>query len=401
MTNLTDEPRDPRVEQLLRSLQAVPERNQQAAADGRARFLDQAAAQPAKKLAAVPVSAGQKQRHNGWFDKLFRKELPRMSVLTTLMLIVALVFGGSGAAYAAAQQTLPDQPLYGLKIAGEDLQIQLTANEQNRMELALKFSQRRVDEMEKMANAGKEIPAAVQSRWQQQVQEAVQLATNMPEEGTRTRAMLKVHEQLQTQARLMDKTSDVPLMEQTRAMIQQQLRQVEQIMSSFGPGGKPEDTPQGNPGNGPGEPGGPQGGANATSQGGGNPWTSDTPTPGSSYGPGPGTCENCTPQGSNTPQGGNNPWTTGTPTPGSGYGPGPGTCETCTPQGMTNTPQSSAHTPQGMTNTPQSSDHTPQGTTNTPQGGNPYAAGTPTPGSSYGPGPGTGTNTPAGPQGKH
>ena len=168
-----------------------------------------------------------------------------MSVLTTLMLIVALVFGGSGAAYAAAQQTLPDQPLYGLKVAGEDLQIQLTANEQNRMELALKFSQRRVDEMEKMANAGKEIPAAVQSRWQQQVQEAVQLATNMPEEGTRIRAMLQVHEQLQTQARLMDKTSDVPLMEQTRAMIQQQLRQVEQIMSSFGPGGKPEDTPQG------------------------------------------------------------------------------------------------------------------------------------------------------------
>ena len=176
MTNLTEEPRDPQVEQLLRSLRPVPERSQQAAADGRARFLDQAAAQPARKMAALPVSAGQERRHNGWFDKLFRKELPKMSVLTTLMLIVALVFGGSGAAYAAAQQALPDQPLYGLKVAGEDLQIQLTANEQNRLELALKFSQRRVDEMEKMANAGKEIPAAVQTRWQQQVQEAVQLA---------------------------------------------------------------------------------------------------------------------------------------------------------------------------------------------------------------------------------
>ncbi len=171
-----------------------------------------------------------------------------MSVLTTLMLIVALVFGGSGAAYAAAQQALPDQPLYGLKVAGEDLQIQLTANEQNRLDLALKFSQSRVDEMEKMANAGKEIPASVQTRWQQQVQEAVQLASNMPEEGARTRAMLQVHEQLQTQAQLMNQ-ADEPLMQQTRQMIQQQLRQVEQIMAGFGPGGKPEDNPPGgNPG---------------------------------------------------------------------------------------------------------------------------------------------------------
>ena len=393
MKNLPEEPRDPKVEQLLQSLQPVPERSSKAAADGRARFLSQAAAQPARKLAAVPVSAGAKQRHNGWFDKIFRKELPKMGVLTTIMLIVALVFGGSGAAYAAAQQTLPDQPLYGLKVAGEDLQIQLTAKEQNRLELALKFSQRRIDEMEKMINTGKEIPANVQSRWQQQVQQALQLANNMPEEGSRTRAMLQVHEQLQTQARLLDQTGDGLQMEQTREMIQQRLRQVEQIMASYGPGGRPEDTPpaggnpqegnpQGNQGNGPGEPGGPQGGANATSQGGGNPWTSDTPTPGSSYGPGPGTCDNCTPQGTkntpqgsaNTPQGGNNPYTTGTPTPGSSYGPGPGTCDTCTPQGGANTPQG---------------------------GNNPYTTGTPTPGSSYGPGPGTGSNTPSGPQGKH
>ena len=407
MTNSVEEPRDPKVEQLLQSLQPVPERSPQAAADGRARFLSQAAAQPARKMAALPVSASQERRHSGWFDKLFRKELPKMSVLATVMLIVALVFGGSGAVYAAAQDTLPDQPLYGLKVAGEDLQLKLTANEQNRLELALKFSQRRVGEMEKMANAGKEIPASVQARWQQQVQECVQLAYNLPEESARTRAMLQIHEQLQTQAQLMNQTADVPLMEQARQMIQQELRQVEQIMSGFGPGGKPEGIPQGNPGSGPGEPGGPQGG--------GNPWTDETPTPGSSYGPGPGTCENCTPQGTkntpqgttNTPQGGNNPWTTGTPTPGSSYGPGPGTCENCTPQGTKNTPQGSKNTPQGTTNTPQGSANTPQGTTNTPQGSantpqgsNPYTSGTPTPGSSYGPGPGTGTNTPTGPQGK-
>jgi hypothetical protein len=377
MANLAEEPRDPKVEQLLQSLQPVPERSPQAAADGRARFLSQAAAQPARKLAVLPVSTGQVGRHNGWFDKFFRKELPKMSVLTTLMLIVALVFGGSGAAYAAAQPSLPDQPLYGLKLAGEDLQMQLTANVQNRLELALKFSQRRVDEMEKMADAGKDIPASVQARWQQQVQEAVHLATNMPEEGGRTRAMLQVHEQLQTQAQLMDQAADVPLMQQTRQMIQQQLRQVEQIMAGFGPGGKPEDNPQG------GNP-----------SAGGNPWTTGTPTPGSSYGPGPGACENCTPQGSNTPQGGNpssggNPWTSDTPTPGSGYGPGPGTCDNCTPQGPANTPQGGAGA-------------TPQGG-NPSSGGNSYATGIPTPGSGYGPGPGTcdtctpqGSNTPQG-----
>ena len=290
-----------------------------------------------------------------------------MSVLTTLMLIIALVFGGSGAAYAAAQDSLPDQPLYGLKVAGEELQIQLTAQEQSRLELVLKFSLRRVNEMEKMAQAGQEIPASVQARWQQQVQEAVQLAANMPEEGARLQAMLKVHEQLQNQAQLMNQAGDVPMMEQARQMVQDRIRQVEQIMAGFGPGGKPEDTSPGNQGNGPGEP---QGGANPFAgennpQGGSNPWTTGTPTPGSSYGPGPGTCDTCTPQG--TPQGGNNPYTTGTPTPGSSYGPGPGTCENCTPQG----------------------------------GSNPGMSDTSTPGSGNGPGSGSGTNTTTGQQGKH
>lgn len=62
--------------------------------------------------------------------------------------------------------------------------------------------------------------------------------------------------------------------------------------------------------------------------------------------------------------GAGNPWATGTPTPGSSYGPGTG---------------------ESITNTPRAYDHS----------GNPYTTGTPTPGSGYGPGPDQVTGTPS------
>lgn len=66
-----------------------------------------------------------------------------------------------------------------------------------------------------------------------------------------------------------------------------------------------------------------------------------------------------------TQPGDGNPWATGTPTPGSSYGPGTG---------------------DNITNTPRAYDHS----------GNPYVTGTPTPGSGYGPGPDQMTGTPSG-----
>ena len=265
--------------------------------------------------------------------------------LGTILLIVSLVLGGSGATVAAAQNSLPDQALYPVKTWSEDVRTGLASSTQTRLELALEYTSRRAEEMQVMLRAGQTPPEAVQARMQAEIDLAIQLAAGQPDRQAvqafeQIRQQLQAHEQVflklgkpadpQAEA-LLDRTRtllqnrlnlcDVGL--QDPDMLRQQLRDRDQkqdgSIKPSAPALMPASTGQGNPwttgtptpgsgyGFGPGDGAGTTGG-----NGGNNPWTTGTPTAGSGYGPGPG-------DGS----GGNNPWTTGTPTPGSGYGPGP------------------------------------------------------------------------------
>ena len=262
-----------------------------------------------------------------------------LSTLATLLLIVSLVLGGGGATVAAAQSSQPDQPLYGVKVLSEDVRLGLSAGPKSEYQLALEFANRRAGEIQKMLQAGSVPPESVQARYQNQVEQTIQYALNLPDDQA-IQALEQIHTRLQNQqqAFLEIQANASPnakaALIRSRQMLQERLQWVEEgltdptqlrdqlrlrdrqqkqgIQSSATPS---EQATQESPGT-----------------GGGNPWTTGTPTPGSGYGPGPGTgdCGNCTPTADG--QGGN-PWTTGTPTPGSGYGPGPGPdpTRTCTP----------------------------------------------------------------------
>lgn len=248
--------------------------------------------------------------------------------VATIILIVSLLFGGGGATLAMAQSSLPDQPLYGVKTAVEAIRMDLTANPDSRLELALKFADQRAEEIQKMVKANNVPPESVQARYQQQLEFAIQTALMLQADpsmvalkkvqtrlelhlqafnqlgsgvdGSCAAVLARVRSMLQERLAWVETGADDPL------KLQEQLRQRERdpqpAQPSAAPGGTGSQTPPGT--------------------GGGNPWTTGTPTPGSGYGPGPGTgdCTTCTPQ--STGQGGN-PWTTGTPTPGSGYGAPP------------------------------------------------------------------------------
>jgi len=331
---------DPRLVKKLAVLEAIPGRNPEKASQGRAAFL-----QAAQELAGA-VTPPQKRRHNGWMHAIqsifviHRKEQsPMLSTLATLLLIVSLVLGGGGATVAAAQSSQPDQPLYGVKVLSEDVRLGLSAGPKSEYQLALEFANRRAGEIQKMLQAGSVPPESVQARYQNQVEQTIQYALNLPDDQA-IQALEQIHTRLQNQqqAFLEIQANASPnakaALIRSRQMLQERLQWVEEgltdptqlrdqlrlrdrqqkqgIQSSATPS---EQATQESPGT-----------------GGGNPWTTGTPTPGSGYGPGPGTgdCGNCTPTADG--QGGN-PWTTGTPTPGSGYGPGPGPdpTRTCTP----------------------------------------------------------------------
>ncbi|HQF63729.1 MAG TPA: DUF5667 domain-containing protein [Anaerolineaceae bacterium] len=336
-------------------LRTASHRDPEKAQTGRDAFL-----QEAQSLAGT-VTPQPKQRHNGWMlllQSMFlahRKERsPMLNLFATVLVVVTLVLGGGGATVAAAQSSQPDQTLYGIKLWSEDVRIDLTSNPEMQSELALEFADRRVAEIQTILQAGGVPSEAVQTRYEAQVEQAIQFALNLPDDQA-VAALEQVRTRLQTQQSLLlqFQSNGTPEGEATlvraRQMIQTRIQWAEagmldpmQMRNLF----QQREQNQLTPGN----------GNNAGNNQGGNPWVTGTPTPGSGYGPGdpnnPWTTGTPTPGSGHGPGDPNNPWTTGTPTPGSSYGPG--------------------------------------------DPNNPWTTGTPTPGSGYGPGNPSLTSTPDG-----
>ena len=67
----------------------------------------------------------------------------------SVFLIMAVVLGGAGAAWAS-EAALPGEPLYALKTFGEDTREKLTLNPQKKAELGLRLAEKRISEIEKI-----------------------------------------------------------------------------------------------------------------------------------------------------------------------------------------------------------------------------------------------------------
>jgi hypothetical protein len=323
-------------------LRDQPARNPQRAARGKAAFL--AECKEMQKSFDLSISQSAQPRHTHWMYILqsifsgFRKEKsPMFGALSTIFLIVSIVLGGSGITVAAAQTSLPDQVLYPVKTWSEDVRAVVTGSSQAQLELALEYTNRRIEEIQKLIQTGKVPPKTIQTRMQEEIDQALRLAAGQPDQDA-VQSLALISEQLQEHEQslihlgpqanvqagaILEQVSMVvrdrlQLCDQgiqDPAALRQQLRDRDRLQDS-------EATP-----------------SVTKTTGVGNPWTTGTPTPGSSYGPGPNGGNNGNPPWTtSTPSsgnrygpeprdgnGGNNPWTTGTPTPGSGYGPGPQT----------------------------------------------------------------------------
>jgi uncharacterized membrane protein YgcG len=319
---------DPEIERdleaLLRSLQRHAPRDPQQAARRREAFLAEA------RSMTPPVSNLEPSRPNRWQDRFRafglltrREKRPVLNAVMTVLLVLGAVFGGGATAVAASQNAQPDNALYFVKTVSENVRMDLEADPQARLDLALQYTARRMAETRTMLAAQDEAPDSLMLRFESQLQQALTLAAGMPN-GEALQALARVRDQARVQDQTMAQmqlhaASALQTRTRVRTMLQtqeelaqagledptwlrQQLRQrtrgqimlaIQATESAVGP---------------------------ESLMGDGNPWASTTPTPGSSYGAG-------------TSQ---NPWTDETPVPGSGYGPGPGTgdCPDCTGEPM-------------------------------------------------------------------
>lgn len=156
-----------------------------------------------------------------------------MNMLLSILVLVGLLFGG-GATVNAAQDDLPNEPLYGVKLWMEDLSLQWQNNEEATVNRLMELAQVRIQEMARLAEAGEPVPDRVKLRLEQHIQQALQICVNM-DDPTLERTLLQLRDrlrdqdrdmeqlQLQTQDKLKLQTQD-QLRLQTQDQLQQQLQ---------------------------------------------------------------------------------------------------------------------------------------------------------------------------------
>jgi hypothetical protein len=218
--------------------------------------------------------------------------------LATVLLIFSLAFGGSGLSVAAAQASLPDEPLYGLKLWSEEARLRLSVGQQAELEWALRLVERRSIEIQTMLEEGETPPESALARYQAQVEQVTRLAAGMPgEEALRTLARVQDRLRLLDQATQAGGPQAEAVLARIHTMLQERINWIDGAVEDADHLRQMQRDRDQNR----------------------DPIQLHTGTPTKQTGPGDGSCGECTP--AVTPQGGN-PWTDKTPTPGTGYGPG-------------------------------------------------------------------------------
>lgn len=95
------------------------------------------------RMALNEAAAAPKRSWLGW--------VPRWAPVTA---IIVAVLGAGGGTVAAAGGSMPDSPLYRVKMAAEQVQLGLTHSNEARTQLAMDLAERRVVEIAYMANKG-------------------------------------------------------------------------------------------------------------------------------------------------------------------------------------------------------------------------------------------------------
>jgi len=216
---MTKDDLDPRLAKLLDELKPVSGRNPQAAARARSRFLAEA------------VSLSENRRHSWWTTIFQQKEKLAMNLIVSTLVIVGLLFGGN-ATVAAAQDDLPTGALYPIKLLSEDAQLFFNTDPATEVNLLMQQAQTRTEEMAALNSIGITPPTALTTRTQERIDQALQIASTLDETEV-TDTLLQIRDRLQTQDQLLSQLQDgtctdcEPILDQTRDMLQTQLRQVE------------------------------------------------------------------------------------------------------------------------------------------------------------------------------
>jgi hypothetical protein len=187
------------------------------------------------QFAAPPVSPGFFVRLKEWWGQhrpgtlsIFQqKESQKMSVLLLkAALVLTMVFGSVGGTAVLAAESLPDSPLYPLKLTIEETQLALAKNPAQEAALQMAFARERYEEIQQMTHKGAVPDEAILHHLQTHWQQALQIAAEMPE-SEMTALLL----QAQTVAQHQEKAITAAQMAATNNAAAAALEQAGQILS--------------------------------------------------------------------------------------------------------------------------------------------------------------------------
>lgn len=168
---------DPQIQKMLDPLLPVPPRDQLSAIQGRGRFLAQAATlrntQPISKR-----RLGLAMLFSPSF--LFRKE--KLAMVATFIVVLALLFGGTGMTAYAAQGSLPGEALYPVKTFIEDTRLSLTSDPTERYTLLDQYVSTRFNELDELHTTGAPLNMAYVNRMLREIDQLLQAAATQSDE---------------------------------------------------------------------------------------------------------------------------------------------------------------------------------------------------------------------------
>jgi hypothetical protein len=120
-----------------------------------------------------------------------------MLTITSVLVVLSLLFGGTGVAVVAAQDSLPGEVLYTVKTTTEDIQYRLTLSEEAKLGLALHWAGTRIAEATAMAGNGtvatEQVVLQLVERLEQNLKDALLAAAAMDDTEA---GLTKIKEQI-------------------------------------------------------------------------------------------------------------------------------------------------------------------------------------------------------------
>jgi hypothetical protein len=162
----------------------------------------------------------QKQQNKNLIYR-WRTNSMTIKIIAIIMALTTLFSGAGAGTVFAAQSALPDQALYPVKLWSETVQLDLTQDVQEDLDLHLKFADRRVDEMLALLEMGKSPDNALQIELQTHLWMAAQLADQIEDP---LQAQNQVRNTLMNQEMKLTNAPEDALMTQTRSMLHQQIQ---------------------------------------------------------------------------------------------------------------------------------------------------------------------------------